>query len=118
MECPPDHSQCVQNCSAIAIELYNLTASHGNCKISSTVDGMDSDDIYGCYIGPCSTDSPGLCTVPSTAEDIDEVTCCCTEDYCNTNFADSPTTSTTNIYPYFPNHTTPGIAADIHSITI
>lgn len=113
MECPSDQLWCVQNCSAVAIEEYNLTALYGNCKISSTVDGSDRDDIYGCYIGSCSTDSPGLYTASSTvAEDTDEVTYCCTGDLCNTNFTDAPTASTNDynhIYPFFPSHTTPGI---------
>ena len=96
--CPHDQLWCVQNCSAVAIEEFNLTASHGNCKISST----NAGNIYDCHIGSCTTE---LCDASGT----NDTTCCCTGDFCNTNFSASPTTPPHHhIYPSFPRHVTSG----------
>ena len=100
--CPSGQPWCVQNCSAVAIREFNLTASHGNCEISSTNSGI----TYGCHIGPCSTE---LCVVPSVADAANETRCCCTGNFCNTNFTVSPTTpSDYQIYPSLPSHVTTG----------
>ena len=104
IKCP--HGQwCVQNCSAVAVEEFNLTASDGNCKISTNI-----DITYGCHIGSCTTE---LC-VASTVPDTDDITCCCTGDFCNTNFTVSPTTTPNyHIYSSFPSHITSGMS--VHS---
>ena len=100
--CPRDQAWCVQNCSAIAIEEFNLTASHGNCEISSTNSGI----TYGCLIGTCSTEH---CVASSVADTANETRCCCTRDFCNTNFTVPPTIPTDyHIYPSPPSHVTPG----------
>ena len=101
--CPHDQPWCVKNCSAVGIEEFNLTASHGNCKISSTNGGT----TYDCHIGSCTTE---LC-VASGAPDTNDTTCCCTGDFCNANFSSvSPTTTPPHyhIYPSFPSHVTSG----------
>ena len=103
--CRHDQAWCVKDCGAVAVEQFNLTASHGNCKISSTVGGSNSDITYGCHIDSCSTNQ----CVASRTEDTNQMSCCCTENFCNTNFTVSPTTPTYNhIYSSFPSHTTPG----------
>lgn len=103
--CPDDQTLCVRNCSAVAVEEFNLTASHGNCMISSTISGSNSDTIYGCHIGTCDTEA----CVASSAEVASGITCCCNEDFCNTNLTVSPTAPTYyHIYPSFPSHVTTG----------
>ena len=78
-----DVTLCVVNCSDVAITMFNQSASHGNCRISITSEG---ERVQGCYIHECNTSHPDLC-VPDTALGNDAVSCCCTEDECNSNFA-------------------------------
>ncbi len=103
--CPYDQAWCVEDCSAVAIEQFNLTASHGNCKISSASGASNNDIVYGCHIDSCSTNP----CIASRTEDTNGISCCCTDNFCNTNFTVSPTTPTYHhIYSSFPSHTTPG----------
>ena len=87
-ECSDD-TICVVNCSDVAVNTFNKPASHGNCRISITSEG---EKVQGCYIHECNTSHPGLC-VPETALDGDAVSCCCTEDECNSNFEFPPTSA-------------------------
>ena len=83
-ECSDDDTTlCVVNCSDVAITMFNQPASHGNCRISITTEG---ERVQGCYIHECNTSHPDLC-VPEIALGNDAVSCCCTEDECNSNFA-------------------------------
>ena len=86
VDCPGNSSQCVVNCSAVAVNTFNQPASHGNCRISINSEGYVVQD---CYIHECSTSHPDLC-VPESALGDDAVSCCCTEDECNSNFSFPP----------------------------
>ncbi len=86
VDCPGNSSQCVVNCSAVAVNTFNQPASHGNCRISINSEGYVVQD---CYIDECSTSHPDLCVLESALGD-DAVSCCCTEDECNSNFSFPP----------------------------
>ncbi len=90
-DCSDDTTFCAVNCSDRAIRMFNQPASHGNCRISIISEG---EKVQGCYIHECNTSHPGLC-VPEIALDGDAVSCCCTEDECNSNFS-FPTENSTS----------------------
>lgn len=118
VNCPNNGTICLLNCSVIAVQQFGLPASHGNCRLLVT----NTDDIiHSCYIDECTTSFPELC-VALSVEGEHATACCCTDDYCNTQFHDPPDVTdddrnktvdgvkntTAHIYKTFPNHTTEG----------
>jgi len=108
--CPDNSNQfCLVNCSQVAVVQFNQPASHGNCGLFYEVGGSTSR--HACYINEC----PSTKCIATTMESANAIDCCCTEDYCNVEFATTPSPSPTpspsvvNIthlyFDGFPNHT-------------
>ena len=99
-DCPGNASVCTLNCSVIAVSEFNQPASHGNCRLSYTIDGKA---FQGCYINKCNTSYPEHCLLQTGYTPDDVVAyCCCTEDHCNSEF-------------YIPNYNTdPGTIWSIY----
>lgn len=104
VDCPNNGSPCVLNCSAIAVHEFDRPASHGNCRLSVT---LEANRIHSCYIDECNTSHPEIC-VPQSEEGV-TAACCCTEDYCNNEFTLAPNGNTTDSSPTMSSPTISGI---------
>jgi len=119
VDCPMNMSVCILNCSKVAVEQLNQPASQGNCRAIASDGGTL---MQSCFFDECPTSSPEYC-VPLRVEGHPVTECCCTVDYCNSQFqnppnvtdenknetAESVINATRHIYKTFPNHTTEGI---------
>ena len=88
--CPNNGTVCLINCSAVAVEQFNQSASQGNCRLSVT--SRTTYEVYGCFINDCNTSYPEMC-LPELTADETGFTCCCTIDVCNNDFHTPPPSS-------------------------
>ena len=82
-DCHDGTDLCFINCSQVAIEQFNQPASHGNCGLFFQL--VSSALRHLCYIDECETTQ----CIPVISGGI--VGCCCTEDLCNDEFSQRPT---------------------------
>ena len=100
---------CMVNCSQVAVLRFNQPPSHGNCGLFYEVGGSTSR--HACYVNDC----PFTECIATTMESASTIDCCCTEDFCNDEFATAPPPSATPSPPAvnvthlyfddFPHHT-------------
>jgi len=105
---------CFVDCSQIAVEQFNQPASHGNCGLFYEL-GINSTSNatkrQGCFINEC----PFTDCIPVTQENANAIDCCCTENFCNNEFATPSPTPTPPVvdvvnvshlyFDDFPHHT-------------